>query len=34
MAKLLKQILGRSTPRSFERDPALDRKIVDLLSAS
>jgi hypothetical protein len=34
MTKLIKQILGKSASLSFERDPALDRKIMDLLSAS
>lgn len=35
MTKLLLQILRRSnaSTRPFERDPELDRKIVDLLSA-
>jgi hypothetical protein len=34
MAKLIKNLLGWSPSQGFERDPELDRKIVELLSAS
>jgi hypothetical protein len=34
MAKLIKNLLGWSPAQAFKRDPELDRKIVELLSAS
>jgi hypothetical protein len=34
MAKLIRNLLGWAPSQSFERDPELDRRIVDLLSAS